>query len=194
MKNIFLDCGTHLCEGLITFYNSGIINDSFEIHTFEANPACNAGERVKQLPLNINFYEAAVWTQDGFVYFNQENHKNSKSGSPTDGHSDIDGWASSVDGLGFYYAQYSTQVKVPSIDFSRFISELPEDSNIICKMDIEGSEFQVLRHLIQKQTITKIKEIYIEFHEKLMSIESTETKEELIRQIENLGVKVHTWF
>ena len=46
MKNIFLDCGTHLCEGLIDFYNKGIIDDTFEIHTFEPNPACNIEERI----------------------------------------------------------------------------------------------------------------------------------------------------
>jgi hypothetical protein len=85
-------------------------------------------------------------------------------------------------------------VKIPSIDFNRFISELPEDSNIICKMDIEGSEFQVLRYLIEKKTITKLKEIYIEFHERFMPAESKETEKELVEQIRNLGVKVHTWF
>ncbi len=194
MKNIFLDCGTHLCEGLIDFYNRGVINDTFEIHTFEANPACNIEERIKQIPLNITPYNKAVWIEEGYVYFNQENHKKSQTGSPTDGHSDIDGWASSIDGIGFHHAGYDTQVKVPSINFSKFISDLPEDANIICKMDIEGSEFQVLRHLIKEQTVTKLKEIYIEFHERFMPAESPETEKELVKQIENLGVKVHTWF
>jgi hypothetical protein len=194
MKNIFLDCGTHLCEGLINFYNKGIINDTFKIHTFEANPACNIEERIKQIPLNITPYNKAVWIEDGYIYFNQENHQKSRTGSPTDGYSDIDGWGSSVDGIGFNHAGYDTKVKVPSINFSRFISELPEDANIICKMDIEGSEFQVLRHLIKEQTIVKLKEIYIEFHERFMPAESPETEQELVKQIENLGVKVHTWF
>jgi FkbM family methyltransferase len=194
MKNIFLDCGTHLCEGLVDFYNRGIINDNFEIHTFEANPACNIEERIKQIPLNITPYNKAVWIEDGHVYFNQENHQKSRTGSPTDGYSDIDGWGSSVDGIGFNHAGYDTKVKIPSINFSKFISELPDDSNIICKMDIEGSEFQVLRHLIKEGTITKLKEIYIEFHERFMPAESKETEKELVNQIRDLGVKVHTWF
>ena len=57
MKKIFLDCGTHLCEGLIDFVNKGIIDETFEIHTFEANPACNILERIKNIPLKINAYE-----------------------------------------------------------------------------------------------------------------------------------------
>jgi len=194
MKNIFLDCGTHLCEGLVQFYNNGTINDSFEIHTFEANPACNAGERVKQLPLNITFYNAAIWTEDGVVYFNQENHKESRSGSPTDGFSDIDGWGSSVDGIGFNHAGYNSKVEIKSIDFARFVSELPEDANIICKMDIEGSEFPVLRHLIEKGVMSKIKDIYVEFHDHFMDNEDDFTKANLVKQIESLGVKVYQWF
>jgi FkbM family methyltransferase len=194
MKNIFLDCGTHLCEGLIEFYNSGIINDTFEIHTFEANPACNIEERIKQLPLNITPYNKAVWIEDGFVFFNQEYHQKYKTGSPTDGYSDIDGWASSIDGIGFNYPGYEEKIKIPSINFSKFVSELPEDSNIICKMDIEGSEFFVLRHMIENNTITRVNEIYIEFHERFMPLESSETRQKLINDIINLGVKVHQWF
>jgi hypothetical protein len=74
------------------------------------------------------------------------------------------------------------------------LSELPDNTNIICKMDIEGSEFQVLRHLIKEGTITKLKEIYIEFHERFMPDESKETEKALVEQIRNLGVKVNTWF
>jgi FkbM family methyltransferase len=193
MKNIFLDCGTHLCEGIIEFYNKGIINESFEIHTFEANPACNIEERVKQIPLNITPYNKAVWIEDGYVLFNQENHKKHNTGSPNDGFSDIDGWASSIDGIGFNYPGYETKIQIPSINFSKFLSGFSEVDNIICKMDIEGSEFTVLRHLIEKNTITKIKEIYIEFHERFMPKESIQTKNIIINDIKNLGIKVHSW-
>ena len=194
MNNIFLDCGTHLCEGLIEFSDKGIINNTFEIHTFEANPACNIEERVKKIPLNITPHNKAVWIEDGFIEFNQENHKNSNSFSPTDGLSDIDGWGSSVYGIGFIHPGYDEKIKIPSIDFSRFVSELPNDSNIICKMDIEGSEFTVLRHMIEQGTITRINELYVEFHEHFMTTESQNSKQELINSITNMGVKVHKWY
>jgi hypothetical protein len=61
-------------------------------------------------------------------------------------------------------------------------------------MDIEGSEFRVLRDLIDNDTITKINEIYVEFHERFMPEESLETRNELISIIESKGVKVHQWF
>ncbi len=193
MKNIFLDCGTHLCEGLVDFYNRGIIDDTYEIHTFEANPACNIEERIKQLPLNITPYNKAVWIEDGIVLFNQEHHKKYNTGSPTDGYSDIDGWASSIDGIGFHYRGYEDKIEISSIDFSKFVSELPNDANIICKMDIEGSEFYVLRKMIKEKTICKIKEIYIEFHERFMPAESEHSRQQIINDIAQLGVKVHLW-
>lgn len=193
MKKIFLDCGTHLCEGIVEFYNKGIINETFEIHTFEANPACNVEERIKQIPLKITSYNKAVWVEDGYVFFNQENHKKFNTGSPNDGYSDVDGWASSVDGIGFYYPGYEDKIKIPSIDFSKFLESFSDDAYIICKMDIEGSEFKVLRHLINEQTILKIKEIYIEFHERYMPLESQDSKMQIINEIESLGIKVYPW-
>jgi FkbM family methyltransferase len=194
MKNIFLDCGTHLCEGLIDFYNKGIINDTFEIHTFEANPECNINERIKQIPLNIIPYNKAVWIEDGFVHFNQEHHKKSQTGSPTDGYSDKDGWGSSIDGIGFNHPGYEEKIQIPSINFSNFVSKLPIDSYIICKMDIEGSEFSVLRHMIQENTINRISKIYVEFHERFIHNESEQSKQTIINDITKLGVEVHTWF
>jgi FkbM family methyltransferase len=196
MKNIFLDCGTHLCEGLIDFYNKGIIDDTFEIHTFEANPACQVEERVKlikeQNPLNITVYNKAVWIEDGVIYFNQENHTKSNSGSPSDNTSDIDGWGSSIDGIGYNHEGYETKVEIPSINFSRFVSELPE-ANIVCKMDIEGAEFAVLRKMTEEGTITKIKEIFIEFHEVRMDGESIATRNKIMDTLRDLGLTVHLW-
>jgi FkbM family methyltransferase len=195
MKKIFLDCGTHLTEGLRDFYSKGIINSEFEVHTFEANPACRILERIQVLSpyLTIIPHQKAVWIEDGHVFFNQENHKKSFSCSPTDGTSDIDGWGSSVDGIGFEHPGYEEKIKIESVDFSNFVRNLPDDALIICKMDIEGSEFPVLRKMIQEETIKKIKSIYIEFHERFMPNESSESRQEIINQIESFGVETNIW-
>lgn len=193
MKNIFLDCGTHLCEGLSQLINEGVIDGSFEIHTFEPNPACNVPHRLKEFPFDITFHEKAVWVKDGHISFNQENHKISGSGSPTDGTSDIDGWGSSVDNIGFDHPGYLNKILVESIDFSRFVNELPDDANIICKMDIEGSEFTVLRKMIREGSIKKIKKIYVEFHERIMLTEDINSKNEIVNKLKELGIEVFNW-
>ncbi len=137
MKKVFLDCGTHLCEGLKDFIGKKIVTEDFEIHTFEANPACNIIERIKQIPYNVTPHQKAVWIEDGTVFFNQENHRKSRSGSPHDGQSDVDGWGSSIDNIGFIHPGYETKVEVESISLSNFLQQYNDDDYIVCKMDIE---------------------------------------------------------
>ena len=193
MKNIFLDCGTHLCEGLKSFWNKKIIDNTFEIHTFEPNPACFVEERIKSLPFNLTFHNCAVWTEDGEILFNQENHKKSGSRSPNDNKSDVDGWASAVSGTGFSFLGHEQPIKVKSIDFSKFVDQLPKDSRVICKMDIEGSEFEVLKKMILDETIKRFESIYVEFHERYMPAEFRKTKIEIVSKITDMGVKLYPW-
>ena len=61
-------------------------------------------------------------------------------------------------------------------------------------MDIEGSEFFVLRQMIEEKTICKIKDIYIEFHERFMPNESSQSRIDIINEITKLGTTVHEWF
>lgn len=194
--NIFLDCGSHHLEGLVHFLNQGIIDETFEIHTFEGNPECRVADRLKTLKYdlaNCTFHQKLVWISDDIIAFNQENHKNSWPGSPDDGTSDIDGWASSIAGIGFVYPGYEAPIMCESIDFSRFIGELPQDSNIVCKLDIEGSEFAVLRKLLHDGTINRISKLYVEFHERFMDNESTESTNELRLQVQKLGIEINPW-
>jgi len=193
MKKIFLDCGTHLCEGLEKFIGENIITSEFEIHTFEANPECRIDERIKLLPYKIITHNKAVWINDGKIWFNQENHIKSGTGSPTDGKSLIDGLGSSIDGIGFIHPGYENKIEVECISLSNFIKNLPDNSEIICKMDIEGSEFEVLRDMIKQGTITRIKDLYVEFHERFMPNESIDSKNLLINEIKSFGINVNTW-
>jgi FkbM family methyltransferase len=194
VKKIFLDCGTHLCEGIEQFYKKGLIDNDCEIHTFEPNPACFIQERVEHINLNIIPHNKAVWIEDGFLDFNQENHEKSRTGSPSDGRSKLDGWGSSVANIGFDHPGYEKPIRVPCLNFSSFVSKLPSESHIICKMDIEGSEYFVLRHMIEEKTIVKIKDLYVEFHQRFMKNESDETTEQIIEQIKGFGVNVYRWF
>ena len=106
----------------------------------------------------------------------------------------IRGRASSIHGIGFEHPGHGKTLAVRSIDFSRFLMSLPINANIICKLDIEGSEFAVLRHLIRTGSMKRIRELYCEFHERFMPNESEQSKNELIRDVEKNGTKVHTWY
>ena len=160
MKRIFIDGGTHLCEGLRKVIEIGVIDLNTEIHTFEPNPSCNVIERIKEFKnYNITYYDSAIWILDGVVKFNQENIELSKSGSPNDGQSITDGWASSVDNIGFIWKGYEEPISVKSIDFSKFIESLDESSHIICKF--KKLQLALLRKKIILTHRKKLKRDYL---------------------------------
>lgn len=183
---IFLDLGTHKGEGLMDFFNSGIIDGSYEVHTFEACPDLNSLQEIMEktksidnFPKKINFYNKAVWISDGFTNFNNRRDH-----------------ASHIEDIGFSYFQekhlYNT-IQVETIDIAGFIDNLPNDAEIVCKMDIEGSEFEVLRHLIRTNSITKIKKLFVEFHEASTENESRDSVLELTNIILSKNVDLRLW-
>ena len=182
---ILLDCGTHFGQGIAHFFSSGLIDESVQVHAFEANPACQIAQRMKDFPLRITTHERAVWVEDGWIDFEQD--ASCENQPPT-------GQSSCIQGLGFVGPGARSHVKVPCIDLATFINSLPHDANIICKMDIEGSEFRVLRHLIETGTIRRINTLYVEFHERFIPTESAESKQTLIAAVVAQGVTLHEWY
>jgi FkbM family methyltransferase len=183
---IFLDLGTHKGEGLLEFFQLGIIDENYDIHTFEACPDLNSleeiFEKVKNInnfPKKINFYNKAVWISDGVIKFNNRRDH-----------------ASHIEDIGFSYFQsredYNT-IDIESIDISKFIDSLPKESEIICKMDIEGAEFEVLRHLIKTGTITRINKLYVEFHQNNTENESLDSVLELSNIIASKNIELKLW-
>jgi len=81
-------------------------------------------------------------------------------------------------------------MSVPTFDFSRFIADLPDVEGIICSMDIEGSEFEVLRKMLDEDTIDKVKVLDIEFHHRLILDYTKEDAEQLIDEIKRRGTKI----
>jgi len=60
---------------------------------------------------------------------------------------------------------FSYKEQVATINFSSFIlEEIPKNSEIIVKMDIEGAEFRVMNSLISSGAIKRISKLYIEWH------------------------------
>lgn len=52
----------------------------------------------------------------------------------------------------------------PSIDIARFILELSPDEEIVLKMDAEGSEYDLLPHLVANDADLRLKLLWIEWH------------------------------
>ena len=206
MKKVFLDCGTNLGQGLLKFINDKLIDESFEIHLFEPNPYA-LNETKKRLSdenykkYNFIYHEVASWTEDCLKKMTLEafdgdyvcQHtgefigKNLKSGGATNIMGDewnkpdyiMDEWM-------------SCDKDVKCIDFSSFLkNNINEEDFVLCKMDIEGAEFEVLGKLIDEDTINLMDGIYIEWHNHLLKTNYDISV--FIDEINSRGIEVKSW-
>ena len=162
MDKIFIDCGYYVGKVHEIYREAGILDDTWTVHAFEANPQLDIPDWVER---------KAVWTEDGEVTFQIGGRHDASSIQGTSGHGEPE------------------LVTVPSFDFSKWISELP-DAYILCSMDIEGAEFPVLRKMLEENTINKINYLDVEFHHRLMEKEDSNDARDIIRQLLNRGVGV----
>lgn len=169
--NIFVDCGFY--RGLILgeYIKEGIVDESWIVYAFDPNPELGLKKDVKRFPMNIKAEEKAVWVNDTVVDFTVSNVEN----------------ASSIDGTTSHAPKKT--IIVQAFDFSEFVRRLPE-AYIICSMDIEGAEYAVLEKMLVEDTISKIDLLDIEFHHRFMLEEDLESTLDLVRRIEEEGVKV----
>jgi len=185
--NIFLDCGTHKGEGLTMFYNMEIIDETYKVYCFEPIPDITSLEKLNEIVgsngkkfgdiFEIEFNNSAIWISDGKIEFNVRNDH-----------------AAHVNGIGYTHEGAHMTKQINSVNLSKFVESLPIDANIICKMDIEGSEFYVLRDMICNGSIKRFNKLYVEFHPNLMKNESDYSVNNIIQDITKNDVELYLWF
>ena len=164
-NRIFLDCGQF--DGVAI--RQYCVDDSWQIYSFEPEP--QPAIHTEDLPSH-KLIEKAVWTYNGDVSFSLDPRKQ----------------ASHLTGVAG--TDYENKVIVPCIDFSKFVAGLPNKAVIVCSMDIEGSEFAVLRKMIKDGTASRISVLDVEFHHRLMNDEDDESARKLVQELSALGVIV----
>jgi FkbM family methyltransferase len=201
MKNIFIDCGTNLGQGLTHFdriyqlFNSA----EWDICTFEPNPHINLNDMFKNIS-NLEKIERAVWVREEELEFcckgkntAEERHQNNEER--------FQGGGSQLNALNIQEKHPSNvesiSARVKAINFSDFILQKKDMyDKIFVKFDIEGAEFEVIDKLISDDTLKYIEKLYIEPHGRfLFQRELWETKKEEIKEIEDIlinKIKAHT--
>jgi len=165
MKNIYLDCGRHFGEGLEHFCKKLRINNEWKIYSFEANPVTHdffiKNKKIKFLDLDCEFIHSAVMDFSGeteMLIASNESELEMSGGSSC---LSINTWNPRNN----FEKSYSRTIKVPCVNFSNFVKNLPKSANIYCKLDIEGAEFDVIESMIENGSIQRIRKFWIEFHE-----------------------------
>lgn len=89
--------------------------------------------------------------------------------------------------------KWHENVKVESIDISQWILDnFSKDDFIVLKMDIEGSEYQVLPKMIKDGSIGYINHAFIEWHDWVMPEYSSKTSE-LMNALRESNVQLGGW-
>jgi hypothetical protein len=151
-KNVFIDCGTNLGQGLLEFHMMlNILNSpEWEIHSFEANPDIDLNFPVVD---NLSYHKKAVWVKETTIGFMM-----ARRGQPYD---DPLGWGNSsaageltrlgnhlqideIDNPNITEALEKV-VQVPAINFSEYLKtfQTSEYGRIVVKMDVEGAEYKI---------------------------------------------------
>lgn len=200
--NLFIDCGSNLGQGLIEFDNmlSLFNNPDWEIHSFEANPDIDLDFRNVR---NLQYFKMAVWIEETTMGFMMA--RRGQDYEPVAEGWDLRGKAGDLTRLGNHLQIDEIKnkniedalekiVQVPACDFSEYIrhvrSQMSADKKIVVKMDVEGAEFKIMRHLLEKGTAGLIDVLFIETHQHTMPDENEETTEELLKQLRSLGIQV----
>ena len=199
MSKIFIDCGTHLFQGFEQFAQMFKIDKDWNCFCFEPNPYTYEKARTKYNDLSknfqITFYPIAVSNYTGYTEINcakefgVEEYVNQGSNILSNPPS-----CDKVYGGVFDY----TKVPVKSIRLVDFIKDLSggkKFGELVVKLDIEGSEFDVIEDLIQTETYKYINHLYVEFHERFFDDVEYKTyqKQEWIKFFENTDTKLVEW-
>ncbi len=143
---ILIDCGAS--NGSAIEELDGMYGAFDKIYAIEPNP-----ENIRQISSdnsNLTTLEAAISTSDGNVrLFLSEN----------------------FDGSTLYPGKLSGRINpdnfisVKAIDFSKWLARnVTADDYVVCKMDIEGAEFDVLEHLLKTKRMKMIDVLLVEWH------------------------------
>ena len=148
MRKIFLDLGSYNGDTLKLFREKYPDGKNFKAFCFEPNRFLNFHYE----KLDCEHINAAAWTHDGRVRFYVGEKYIASTVMPNKhGRTKI----------------FNKIVKnmVPCVDFSLWLSKnvTPEDF-VVCKIDIEGAEYDVLEKVIGDGNLNLIKKLYVDWH------------------------------
>ena len=192
-KSLFVDLGANIGESYLWFSKHLKKNIKFEL--FEPNPNCfKKLKYLKDIKKNFSIKNFGVGAEAGIFKFygslESDGNNFQQSGSIAKDY---------VENTPFYKISNQKVIDVKIINFSDYlIEESKKFHKIFVKMDIEGSEVDLLESLIKNNTINLISVLYVEFHSQYMNApmcQITKRREQkIIKYIKsNTDIELRLW-
>jgi len=189
-KKVFIDCGSNIGQGLTLFKSIYNMDESWIVEAFEPNPNLIRllEYNTKDMPMSINIYNQAVWDIDGEVNFSimMEESEGSSVNKLMDA-------GICADESSLAYRKHNTIISVSCSNISTILNRYSLEDYIVIKLDVEGSEFCIIRKMVADNMIKMIKDLYVEWHTPLLSSENIESQNLLTQQILSEGINLYPW-
>ena len=188
-KRLFIDLGANIGQSY-NFFKGIYPNKHYDYILVEPNKFCIEKLKFLANSSDVKIIQAAAWINEGqrLFYGIKESGKSTSLGaSIIEDHKTIS-----------YNVQKDQASLVKTFDLSEFILDKSVIYNeIIVKMDVESSEYDILEKLIDNNNIRLIDRLFVEFHSNHMK-NSKEKDSYLLRErklIETLPLftKLHIW-
>jgi len=155
MEKLLIDCGSNLGQGFEELQIKLNIDSSWKIVMFEPNKNCIFELEKRYTNSNISILNKAVYTYDGKINFNiPQNDSISVSSTIHDNTHNTK-----------YDVKYHSPLEVECVDLSKFVIDSCDNFEVYLKLDVEGSELEILEKMIQDLSHLKIKKLFVEFHD-----------------------------
>ena len=204
----FLDFGTNYFGGLNQFIRMLSIDQSWNVHCFEADPyifaKSHGSQNYDKLFHHFTHQNVAVFDKDCSVTFNcvKSVRLCNEPGFADGVYLGDFGGSSLIDRraeVGSNTVNEVSSVTVRGIDVNRILDELVErdpSCSIYIKCDIEGAEYAVLSRLLSSEHLSRINVIYVEWHSRFFAekAELMRVREVALKElISSHGVMMRDW-
>lgn len=190
-RRLFVDCGSNVGQGY-GFFTQYLRPDHYDAVLIEPNPHCVKTLRETLGDKNgIELIEGAAWTENTtlrlFGLVEDERGETTQGASVVSDHNSGD-----------YTSDQDAALDVPAFSFGELLERKASVyDHIVVKMDIESSEYEVLRNLLDTGTAKHITHLFIEFHSEYFkepeSAQYRALEQELIDELRAAGVGVTVW-
>ena len=166
------------------------IDDTWVIHSFELQAVSPEAipEWLQKHP-KFTLHQAAAWHEDCELEFRSSSNTECTtllaSGHAFPEHDDL---------CNFDQKWSEKTEKIAAVDIWRFICELG-DADVYLKMDVEGSEYAILRNLLTRSPPSNLQIMWVETHARYMPGEDDTTTKRLLKEVQDkTGVVVRPWY